>query len=127
MLTSRPEPEDSVSLDKVLTDIRALRGKSLREVEKATGISNAYLSQLERGDAQRPAPDKLQSLATYYEVPYEDLMRAAGYLQNSRKPAAPDQTSAVHAALMSASLTPAEEDAVVKYIQFLRFQNGGRK
>jgi transcriptional regulator with XRE-family HTH domain len=129
MLTSRPEPEDSVSLDKVLTDIRALRGKSLREVEKATGISNAYLSQLERGDAQRPAPDKLQSLATYYEVPYEDLLRAAGYLQNSRTSprAAPDQTSAVHAALMSASLTPEEEEAVVKYIQFLRFQNGGKK
>jgi HTH-type transcriptional regulator, competence development regulator len=118
-----------VSLNKVLTDVRALRGKTLREVEKATGISNAYLSQLERGDAQRPAPDKLQSLASYYEVPYEELMRAAGYLQNSHKPvrAAADQTSAVHAALMSANLTPDEEEAVVKYIKFLRFENGGKR
>lgn len=118
-----------MSLDKVLSDIRALRGKSLRDVEKATGISNAYLSQLERGDAQRPAPDKLQSLAIYYGVPYEELMRAAGYLQSSRQSTnAPSaQTSAVHAALMSANLTPEEEDAVVKYIQFLRFQNGAKK
>lgn len=118
-----------MSLHKVLSEIRALRGKSLRDVEKATGISNAYLSQLERGDAQRPAPDKLQSLATYYDVPYEELMRAAGYLQNSRKPgnAPVSQPSAVHAALMTANLTPEEEDAVVKYIQFLRFQNSGKK
>lgn len=111
-------------LDKVLKDVRALKGMSLRAVEEATGISNAYLSQLERGDAQRPAPDKLQALATAYGVPYEDLLREAGYLQQGD---AKDQTSAVHAALMSAKLTPDEEDAVVKYIQFLRFQSGGKK
>lgn len=116
-----------MSLDKVLRDIRALRGKSLRAVEEATGISNAYLSQLERGDAQRPSPDKLQTLAKFYDVPYTDLMRAAGYLQRSEKSEGStrdrDQTSAIHAALMSADLTPEEEAAVVKYIQFLRFQN----
>ena len=76
-----------MSLSKVLRDIRAVSGKSLREVEDATGISNAYLSQLERGDAQKPSPDKLQALAKFYEVPYTDLMRAAGYLQTSEKTA----------------------------------------
>jgi transcriptional regulator with XRE-family HTH domain len=118
-----------VPLDKVLKEVRALRGKSLRAVEEATGISNAYLSQLERGDAQRPAPDKLQTLAAFYEVPYEDLLREAGYLQRDEtaETVTPDQTSAVHAALMSANLTPDEEAAVVKYIQFLRFQNSGKK
>lgn len=114
-----------MSLGKELQRIRALRGKSLRAVEEATGISNAYLSQLERGDAQRPAPDKLQALATFYEVPYTDLLRSAGYLEKDVKTPGSerDQTGAVHAALMSANLTPEEEDAVVKYIQFLRFQN----
>ncbi|MGH6714376.1 MAG: helix-turn-helix domain-containing protein [Bradyrhizobium sp.] len=114
-----------MSLGKELQRIRALRGKSLRAVEEATGISNAYLSQLERGDAQRPAPDKLQALAACYEVPYEDLLRSAGYLEKGDKTSSGEreQTSAVHAALMSANLSPEEEDAVVKYIQFLRFQN----
>ena len=119
-----------MSLNKTLREIRALRGKSLRAVEEATGISNAYLSQLERGDAQRPAPDKLEALATFYNVPYTGLMRAAGYLQKGEQPggaAQQDQTSAVHAALMSANLTPEEEEAVVKYIQFLRFQNSNKK
>lgn len=114
-----------MSLSKVLRDIRAVSGKSLREVEDATGISNAYLSQLERGDAQKPSPDKLQALAKFYEVPYTDLMRAAGYLQTSEKTAnsVNQNTSAMQAALMSANFTPEEEAQIVKYIQFLRFQN----
>jgi len=114
-----------VSLSKVLRDIRALRGHSLRAVEEGTGISNTYLSQLERGDAQKPSPDKLKDLADFYKVPYTDLLRAAGYLQKMEKADSQGaaRMSAVQAALMSADLTPEEEDAVVKYIQFLRFQN----
>jgi HTH-type transcriptional regulator, competence development regulator len=109
----------------MLKDIRGVRGVSLRAVEEATDISNAYLSQLERGEAQNPAPDKLQALATFYNVPYVDLMRAAGYLQKTERTMGPtnDRISTVQAALMSANLTPQEEDAVVKYIEFLRFQN----
>jgi HTH-type transcriptional regulator, competence development regulator len=112
-----------VSLPKVLRDIRALRGYSLRAVEDATGISNAYLSQLERGDAQNPSPEKLQALAKFYAVPYTDLMHEAGYLQRPEKAGGGGKqiASAVQAALMSAELTPEEEAEVVKYIQFLRF------
>jgi HTH-type transcriptional regulator, competence development regulator len=113
-----------VNLPKVLRDIRTLRGYSLRQVEDATGISNTYLSQLERGDAQNPSPDKLQALAKYYGVPYTDLMREAGYLERLEKSATnqEDDLSAMQAALMSAKLSPEEEAQVVKYIQFLRFQ-----
>lgn len=110
-----------MNLSKVLRDIRKLRGYSLREVEDATGISNAYLSQLERSDTHKPSPDKLQELAKFYAIPYTDLMRAAGYLQRTEQ--SDGTVGAVHSALMSANLTPEEEDAVVKYIQFLRFQN----
>ncbi|MBL6938832.1 MAG: helix-turn-helix transcriptional regulator [Alphaproteobacteria bacterium] len=113
-----------MSLARVLSEVRALRGHSLRAVEEATGISNAYLSQLERGDAQRPSPDKLLALSKFYDVPYTDLMRAAGYLQRTEKPSGGGKdTSAIQAALMSADLTPDEEAQVVKYIQFLRFQS----
>jgi transcriptional regulator with XRE-family HTH domain len=123
-----------VSLAKYLRDVRAVRGKSLRAVEDATGISNAYLSQLERGDATKPSPDKLKELAKFYEVSYTDLMRVAGYLTRSSPspmvasgagdtPPPPENLSALQAALMSAPLTPDEEEAVVKYIQFLRFRN----
>ena len=113
-----------MSLAKLLSEVRALRGHSLRKVEEATGISNAYLSQLERGDALKPSPDKLQALAEFYTVPYTDLMREAGYLSRAENKSGgtTTNTSAVHAALMSANLTPEEEAEVVKYIKFLRYE-----
>lgn len=61
------------------------RNLSLREVQRQTGISNEYLSQLERGVATKPAPDVLQKLAKFYEVPYESLLIAAGYLKERPK------------------------------------------
>src|ERR1700743_1653114 len=120
-------PGENVSLSTLLKSIRKVNGASLREGEEETGISNAYLSQLERGDALKPSPDKLHALAEFYGVPYTDLMRGAGYLQAGSSQqgteAANARTSAIQAALMSANLTPDEEDAVVKYIEFLRFQH----
>jgi transcriptional regulator with XRE-family HTH domain len=106
-----------------LRRIRGIRNVSLREVEKATGISNAYLSQLERGDATKPSPNILYKLAQFYCVPYESLMEAAGYMKKtgvgSGKPKKP---SAVQAALMSADLTEDETRLVAEYVKFLRSQ-----
>lgn len=110
-------------LSTLLQELRAAKGCSLREVEKATGISNAYISQIERGDAQKPSPDKLHAIATFYEVPYMELMRAAGYVEKSSAAGSQRRDlNAAEMALMSANLTAEEVDAVVDYIKFLRFQ-----
>ncbi|MHC4710377.1 MAG: helix-turn-helix domain-containing protein [Planctomycetota bacterium] len=65
-----------------MADLRVAKGLSLRQVEEATGnaVSNAYLSQLEKGKIQKPSPNVLHSLAAVYAVPYEALMEKAGYL-----------------------------------------------
>jgi transcriptional regulator with XRE-family HTH domain len=70
-------------LGEELSRLRQVKDRrlSLREVERQTGISNEYLSQIERGVATKPAPDVLQKLAKFYEVPYESLLIAAGYLK----------------------------------------------
>ena len=70
-------------LGEELARLRQVKGRSisLREVERQTGISNEYLSQLERGVALKPAPELLQKLAKFYDVPYESLLVAAGYLK----------------------------------------------
>lgn len=39
---------------------------TLREVQKATGISNAYLSQLENGLIKKPSHDTVQKLTAFY-------------------------------------------------------------
>lgn len=52
-----------------LQDFKALRLKSgltLREVEERTGISNAYLSQLENKKIKRPSFDTVLKLTDFY-------------------------------------------------------------
>ena len=73
---------DMNSFAAYLHELRKSRGLSLKQVEAKAGVSNAYLSQLERGLRKPPHPDILRRLATAYEVPVEDLLVAAGYLGN---------------------------------------------
>ena len=62
--------------------LRRLRGDtSLREVRRLTGISNSYLSEIEKGD-RRPGTNLLKRLAVLYSVDVHDLMKRAGYLDN---------------------------------------------
>lgn len=66
-------------MSKTLADrLRELRhGKTLREVEAATGVSNGYLSQLEIGAAANPSPRILKRLAEYYGVSCSELVLLA--------------------------------------------------
>jgi HTH-type transcriptional regulator, competence development regulator len=72
------------ALGSYLRNVRKERGLSLKKVEKAAGVSNAYLSQLERGLRNPPHPDILKKLARVYEVPVTDLLAAAGYLEEEK-------------------------------------------
>ena len=63
-----------------LRRLRQERDLTLKQVQLASGVSNAYISQLERGRRKSPHPDILKGLAKAYGVPVEDLLRAAGYL-----------------------------------------------
>ena len=58
---------------------RNAKGLTLRDVEKETGISNSYLSQLESGKVKQPSPINLHKLGKAYDIPYEVLMEKAGY------------------------------------------------
>ncbi len=52
---------------------RELAGLSLREVEAATGISNAYVCQLESDKVRRPSIFFLTKLATLYGIDRDQL------------------------------------------------------
>lgn len=107
-----------ITLSEELRRIRGIRGASLRDVEKATKISNAYISQLERGDIKEPSPNILYKLAQYYKVEYEALMEAAGYLKVDQS--RPKRPSAMQAALMSANLSDEEMSEVSEFIRYLK-------
>ena len=103
-----------------LRDLRVVTGKSLRQVEEDTEISNAYLSQLERGIAENPSPHLLHRLADYYDVPYESLMVAAGYVKPGPQGKTGAAPSSLELLLKSARLSDEEEEEVKRYIRFLR-------
>ena len=65
--------------------LRKQRGLTLKQVEKAAGVSNAYVSQFERGLRNPPHPEILNRLAKVYDVPARELMVAAGYLADEEE------------------------------------------
>ena len=67
------------TLANLLKERRKNLGKTLREAEKDTGISNAYLSQVENGRINQPTPKILRELSEYYEISYQRLLELAGH------------------------------------------------
>ena len=66
--------------------LRDLRGtKTLRQVESDTGITNAYLSNIELG-LKRPGLKTLAKLGMYYQVPLDHLMQVAGLQDQAPEP-----------------------------------------
>lgn len=56
-----------------LRNLRMSRGLTLRDLERFTGVSNAYLSQLETGKAGNPTLAKVRVLARFFNVDPSDL------------------------------------------------------
>jgi transcriptional regulator with XRE-family HTH domain len=107
----------------LLADLRTAKGLSLRDVEEATdrAVSNAYLSQLEKGRIQKPSPNVLHSLAAVYAVPYETLMERAGYLLPTESRGKGHRKRLAVFAIDD--LTAEEEEELLKYLAFLRSRN----
>jgi transcriptional regulator with XRE-family HTH domain len=109
---------NTLKLQELLTEARRAKGVSLREVERATGVSNAYLSQMETGAVAEPSPRKLQALAEYYGVSYGALMNSCGYAV-SPKGGEPSISSA-GAVFMGEKLTGTESAALAAFLHELR-------
>lgn len=108
--------EKSTKLRLYLKELRITKDLSLRDVEKKTQgeVSNAYLSQLESGKIAKPSPHILQHLATAYQVAYDSLMIAAGYMEPSKK-----GESGV-AFFNDSDITAEEKEELLDYLKLMR-------
>ncbi|MFZ0277641.1 MAG: helix-turn-helix transcriptional regulator [Candidatus Sulfotelmatobacter sp.] len=61
--------------------LRKSKGLTLKQVETQAEVSNAYISQIERGLRNPPQPDILRRLARVYDVPHRELLIVAGHLE----------------------------------------------
>lgn len=108
-----------MKLGEVLKSARLASGRSLREVERGTGISNGYLSQLESDAVKQPSPHHLHKLADFYGVDYSRLMDLAGYI-------APRQVASIAKDLTTAQfpglneLPEEDQNKIRQYINDLR-------
>ena len=96
---------------------RQVANLSLREMARMTDVSNAYLSQIERG-LHQPSVRVLRSLAEALNVSAETLLARAGLLDGDEDraaspepPAGPERT--VAAILADPSLTPEQREALL--------------
>jgi transcriptional regulator with XRE-family HTH domain len=64
-----------------LKDMRKLKGFTIRELADRSGVSAAYISQLENGNRGIPSPEVLMKLSEGLNVSYSTLMQVAGYLE----------------------------------------------
>ncbi len=100
-----------------LASLRQRKNLSLRDVERDTGVSNAYVSQLENGKIRAPSPVVLNKLAGLYGVQYAVLMKEAGYPVPAARGAV---ESDVRFASRMGPVTPEEEEELAEYLAFLR-------
>ncbi|SDC23758.1 Transcriptional regulator, contains XRE-family HTH domain [Paenibacillus sp. UNCCL117] len=64
-----------------LKGMRRTKGFTIRELADRSGVSAAYISQLENGNRGVPSPDVLMKLSEGLNAPYTELMKIAGYLE----------------------------------------------
>ena len=109
------------TLGEKLKAARETQALTLRQVEEITGISNAYLSQLENNKIKKPSANILYKLAELYRIAFDFLLGEAGIVEKRETADGPKTLAGF--ALSSENLTPEEESALADYLRYLRFKN----
>jgi transcriptional regulator with XRE-family HTH domain len=105
---------------------RRLADMSLRQMADLTSVSNAYLSQIERG-LHQPSLRVLRSIAQALSIAPEDLLRRANFLttRDDDSPAggsAPDLPDTEAAIQADPRLTPDQREALLNVYRSFRDQ-----
>jgi transcriptional regulator with XRE-family HTH domain len=100
------------ALGKFIRSQRELTHRSLRQVADAAKISNAYLSQVERG-IYKPSADVLRSIADALNISKDALYKQAGILDPDDSPsgAAPDVEQAIR---LDPGLSDGQKEALLQ-------------
>lgn len=116
----RAEPTSLLSANSSLgTFIRAQRqlsAMSLRQLAALSNVSNAYLSQIERG-LHQPSLKVVRSIAEALNISTEYLLSQSGVLET---PEPAERTTAESAILADPVLTDEEKDVVLGVYRSLR-------
>ena len=107
------------NLGDYLREQRESAGLSLRKLAEQTGVSNPYLSQIERG-LRRPSAEVLQQLAKALRISAETLYVRAGILD----PNDAEVRSVELAILADPGLTERQKQSLLDVYESFRAANG---
>ncbi len=110
------------TLGQVLKEFREKARKTLREVQETTGISNAYLSQLENGKINRPSANVLYQLSNEYEVELDVLLEAANIIEKRKTPSRQSELQR-KISFYADKFSQEEENEIMDFIEYLRYKN----
>ncbi len=109
MIAKDPWNAQMQALGRLIRSQRKLADLSLRELSEMTSISNAYLSQIERG-LHEPSVRVLRSVADALNISAESLLVQAGLMEE----AASARGGTTEAAIRSDStLTDSQKEALI--------------
>lgn len=79
-----------------LKELREKRGLGVNQLGAFSGVSPSLISKIENGGRGKPKPKTIEKLSSALKVPYEELMKNAGYLPEEYKITKEQATSAVN-------------------------------
>lgn len=117
-MTQDPWGEQVEALGRLIHSQRKLAKLSLRELASMSDISNAYLSQLERG-LHQPSMRVVAQVARALGMPAETLLAQAGLIDDAEPPpgAAAESASAEAAIRADPTLTEAQREALLAVLR----------
>ena len=113
-----PEQDDSVlvAFGEFVKAQRRLAQVSQRNLARMSGVSDSYLSQIERGN-YRPSPQVVKALAQAFGLKPEQLYTMLGFMGDEKDDSPPTVEQAIQ---LDSKLEPAQKDALIRvYRSFL--------
>lgn len=114
--------ERAVGLGDFLRDQRRGAQLTLRQLADQTGVSNPYLSQIERG-LRKPSADVLQQLAKALRISAESLYVRAGILE----PTEGDEQAVQTAVLADPNLSERQRQVLLDIYNSFRRENASQE
>ena len=107
------------SLGSTLKKTRESIALTLRQVEEASGISNAYLSQLENDKIKKPSANVLYKLANVYKLDLNVLLAAAGIIKKSSSAENPENNEWTNRiAFYADNLSAEQKKEILDFVKF---------
>jgi transcriptional regulator with XRE-family HTH domain len=100
-------------LGAIIREQRELASLPMRQLAASVGISNPYLSQIERG-LRAPSEAVVEALAASLDLSVEELYRRAGFVKPPESEDEPHQSELAEAIAAAPELTAAQRRAMAE-------------